>query len=248
MPVYRVIRNSTRNQSTADFYRDSLFIYGNRYQEGVLVNNLGETMQARNGFLVVRNAGTYETATFKFADLADTETVIIAGLTYTASGATLAATVAAAFAGLLAGHTGTGQLAGTLGAYNTSAVLESDSIVFTSTAVGNVTDLAATGTGSVTSTTVIDGTAGTVNGFSPATSANLANIIGVLKITDVDLADAATSEANYCVKGDLDSGLIVLPIGVTLDTIVGGSKSLKDILTDLGFVLFAVTENSKFDN
>lgn len=245
--IYRTIRDSTRNQSTADFYKQNLFVYGNRYVDGVLVNNLGETMEARRGFLVARNAGTFETATFEFAELADTETIIIAGLTYTASGTTSAATVAAAFASLTDGDTGTGQLSGTLTGYNTSAVLETDKIVFNAATVGNKTDLAATGTGSVTSTTIINGSSGTQNGFSPVTPTNLSDVIGVLNIHDTDLEDGQTISANYAINGDLDSSLLVLPIGVYLDSMVG-NKSLKDILTSLGFVLLNVTEGSKFDN
>ena len=245
--VYATQRNATNNQSTLDIHRSDIFLFGNRYAEAVLVNNLGETMEARNGFLVVRNAGTYETATVEFDDLANGETVILAGLTYTASGATNAATVAAAFAGLEAGDAGSGQLSGTLAGYNTGAVQEGRKVVFTATTVGNKTDLEATGTGSVIEITVVNGSSGTENGISPATSANLDDVIGVLKIQDQDIEDAGTKNAHYAFCGDLDSGLLVLPIGVTLDSIVG-SKSLKDILIGLGFVLHNVTETSKFDN
>ena len=245
--IYQTIRNSSKNQSTADYNRENLFIAGNRYQEGTLLNNLGEKMEAKNGFLVTRNQGSFERAAFEFADLANGATVIIAGLTYTASGATLAATVAAAFANRAAGYAGTGTLAGTLTDYSTGPVLQADEVVFTATTVGNKTDLAATGTGSVSTTTIINGAAGTLNAFSPATPANLADVIGVLNVYDVDLEDAETTSAHYAVCGDIDTSLLILPVGATLDTPVG-NKALKDILTGLGFVLFNVVENTKFDN
>lgn len=245
--VYLNQRNATNNQSTGDYHRENIFLYGNRYQEGVLVNNLGEDMHAKDGFLVVRNAGTEETAVVEFADLVNASTVILAGLTYTATGATSAATVAAAFANRAVGYVGSGALSGTLTGYSTGAVTDTDKVVFTATTVGQKTNLAATGTGTVTGITVVDGTSGTAEGISPATSANLANVIGVLKICDQTLVNGATANANYCVSGDLDGGLLVLPAGVSLESIVSG-KSLKDILTGLGFVLFNVTENSNFDN
>jgi hypothetical protein len=77
--------------------------------------------------------------------------------------------------------------------------------------------------------------------------ATLADVIGILKLDDVTLVDTDTAKANYCVSGDIDAGLLKLPAGVTLDTMVGG-KALRDLLTDLGFILNNVTENSKFDN
>ena len=245
--IYTTQRSSTRNQSTQDFERQSLFTFGNRFQEAVLVNKLGETLQAKNGFLVVRNAGTLEIATVEFGALANLETVILAGLTFTASGAKTGAEVAAAFASLAAGTAGTGALSGTLTGYSTGAVQETDKVAFTATTVGNKTDLAATGTGAVTGITIINGTSGTVDGISPATASNIGDVIGILNIDDIDLADAATANAHYAINGDIDSSLLVLPIGVTLDSIISG-KTLKDILTGLGFVINNVIENSKFDN
>ena len=120
--------------------------------------------------------------------------------------------------------------------------------MFTASTVGNKTDLAATGTGTSPTFTIVGGTAGIDEGFSPATSANLASVIGILKIEGQNtLANAATISANYCLSGDIDASMLILPDGVTLDTIVSG-KALKDILTALGFVLNNVTELSKFDN
>ena len=80
----------------------------------------------------------------------------------------------------------------------------------------------------------------------------LVNVIGILKTNmdgSITLADDGTADVNYCYKGDIDASLITLPSGVTLETVpTGAAKNLRDILTDLGIVLFNVTEGSKFDN
>lgn len=247
MSIYATQRNATRNQSTVDYLVQNIFTYGNRYGKGILVNNTGETITATDGFLVVRNAGTFETATVNFADLTNGQTVILAGLTYTATGAVTATTVAQAFANRAVGYVGTGALSGTLTGYATGENT-GENVVFTASTVGPKTDLVATGTGSVTGITIVNGTAGIDEGFSPATSANLANVIGVLKIEGKnEMANGAVLNANYALCGDIDATMLVLPLGVTLDTIVG-SKALKDVLTALGFVLNNVLESTKFDN
>lgn len=146
MSVEATQRNATRNQSTVDFERKNMFLFGNRYQEAVFLNNTGSEETFTAGSLVLRdiaNAGQIKPA--------------IAGAT-------------------------------------------------------------------------------------------LADVIGILAIDGtVVLAAAATAQCNYAIKGDIDASLLQFPATVTLDTVVG-NKTLKDILTDLGFVLFNVTENSKTDN
>lgn len=255
MPIYGTQRNATRNSSTMDFTSQNIFTYGNRYNTGVFINNIGETLNAQDGILVVRNSGTFETATAKFVALTTGQTMIIAGLTYTSTNATTAAQLATAFANLAVGATtgagtATGTYSGTLTGYATGAVQGAslDTVVFTASTVGNKTDLAATGTGTSPTFTIVGGTAGVDEGFSPATSATLANVIGILKIEGQNtMANAASLKANYCISGDIDAGMLILPLGVTLDSIVG-SKALKDVLTAQGFVLNNVTELSNFDN
>ena len=143
-----------------------------------------------------------------------------------------------------------GTYSGTFTGYSTGAVLTNNTVVFTASTVGPKTDLADSGTGADPTITIVNGTAGVDEGFSPATSATLANVIGILKTTAngvTVMADATSMNANYAICGDIDASMLVLPAGVTLDSIVG-SKALKDILTALGFVLNNVTELSKFDN
>lgn len=255
MNIYANQRSASRNQSTVDYNAQNVFTYGNRFTKGLLVNNLGESIDAQDGFLLVRNSGTLETATAKFVALTIGQTMIIGGLTYTSTGASTATQVATAFANLAAGATtgagtATGSYSGTFGAYTTGAVhgTLSDSVLFTATTVGNKTDLAATGTGTAPTIVVINGTSGSADGFSPCTRANLANVIGILKLEGVNtLADGATLSANMCIDGDIDATNLILPDGVTLDTIVG-SKALKDILTSQGFVLNNVIEGTKYNN
>lgn len=256
MPIYATQRGITNNQSTADYLFQNIFTFGNRYNSGVFVNNLGESLDANDGILVVRNSGSFETATAKFVALTAGQTMIIGGLTYTSTGATTAAQLATAFANLAVGATtgagtATGTYSGALAGYSTGAASGAllDTVVFTASTVGQKTNLAASGTGTAPTITVVDGTSGVDEGFSPATSANLANVIGILKVSNgvTTLANGASVNANYCISGDIDASMLILPLGVTLDTVVG-SKALKDVLTALGFVLNNVTEMTKFNN
>lgn len=138
-------RNATRNQSTADFQRKNLFLFGNRYAESIFNNNTAAEITATSGLLVVRD-------------------------------------------------------------------------------VANPTKLI------------------------PATAANLANVVGILNVEgEVPLAVSADLNCNLCLSGDIDASLLTLPATVTLNTVVG-TRLLRDILTGLGFVLFNVVENSKFNN
>lgn len=254
--IYATQRGATNNQSTVDYLSQNIFTFGNRYNKGVFINNLGETLDAQDGILVVRNSGSFETATIKFnaAGLTAAQTQIIGGLTFTSTGVTTQAQLAAAFANLAVGATtgaGTalGTYSGALTGYSTGAVLTNNTVVFTASTVGPKTDLADSGTGADPTITIVNGTAGVDEGFSPATSGTIANTIGILKTTNgiTTMLDAASMNANYATCGDIDATMLVLPNGITLDSVVG-SKAVKDILTALGFVLNNVTEMTKFDN
>ena len=209
MSIYATQRNATNNQSTVDFLVQNIFTYGNRYSKGIFINNLGESLNAQDGILVVRNSGSFETASAKFVGLTAGQTMIIAGLTYTSTGVTTAAQLAAAFANLAVGATtgagtSTGSYSGALAGYSTGAAVGAslDTVVFTASTVGNKTDLTATGTGTSPAFTIVNGSAGVDEGFSPATSATLANVIGILKTTAKVKAngqeiDAETNYSNY---------------------------------------------------
>lgn len=48
-------RNATRNQSTADYESKKIFIFDNRFVEGVFKNNSGGSLTLQTGMLVVRD-------------------------------------------------------------------------------------------------------------------------------------------------------------------------------------------------
>lgn len=182
-----------------------------------------------------------------------TGTGAAAAITNTNSGATTQAQLAAAFSNLLAGATtgpgtGTGSYSGALTGYTTGPAL-SGTVVFESTVTGPVSDLVQTGTGAAATITIVQGTAVIADGLIPVTSSNLANIIGITAMDDsVDLAINQELFINFGVKGGIDATQLVLPSGVTLDTVVG-SKTLKDVLEAIGFHLDNSTvENTKYDN
>jgi hypothetical protein len=82
----------------------------------------------------------------------------------------------------------------------------------------------------------------------PVTADTLAKTVGILNVDgSVEMINAEEINCNLCISGDIDASLLSLPATVTLNTVVG-DKLLKDVLTDLGFVLNNVTENSNFDN
>ena len=79
-----------------------------------------------------------------------------------------------------------------------------------------------------------------------ATSANLADVVGVLLINDTKtLANNATVNAQYLIGGEIDATQLILPSTITLDTVVGTTKFLRDVLSDLGFKLQNIVEHSK---
>lgn len=81
--------------------------------------------------------------------------------------------------------------------------------------------------------------------------ATLTNIVGVISTNGqiTGIANGADTNISYCHGGTVDQGLLILPVGVTLDTVpTGAAKTVGDILKALGFDLEALTEHTKFDN
>lgn len=87
------------------------------------------------------------------------------------------------------------------------------------------------------------------NGVLAATSANLANVIGVAKLDGkVSVEPGSTLPIDICTKGTIDGNLLVLPATVTLNTTVG-TKALTDVLESLGLhVDTSAVEHTNFDN
>tara|TARA_R110000822_G_scaffold123489_2_gene257883 strand:+ start:4778 stop:5224 length:447 start_codon:yes stop_codon:yes gene_type:complete len=100
-------------------------------------------------------------------------------------------------------------------------------------------------------TVVIRDTAAPTKLIPAVAGATLANIVGVIATnSDIeDIADDADVEVPFCHGGTVDQGLLILPAGVTLDTVhTAGAKTVGDILRGLGFELRATVEHTKFDN
>lgn len=254
MGVQITQRGQTRNQSTADFLESHIFIFDNRYQTGLLKNNTTGSLTFQSGIFVARAAGTYETATVTFVALTTGQTMILGGLTYTSTGATTGAQLAAAFANLDAGATtgagtATGTYSGTLTGWATGPA-SGAVVVFTALTPGNVSDLAATGTGTAPSIVIVQGTSATASGLIPVTSSNLANIVGIARIEgSVAVNPSESLQVNYCTHGTVDGNLVILPSGVTWNTVVSTNFELLDIVEGLGIhVDLTSVENTKYDN
>lgn len=86
------------------------------------------------------------------------------------------------------------------------------------------------------------------NAFSLATSANLADVVGVTKVGLFDVSLAASTDLNIavCIKGDIDANGLVLPATVTLNTVVDTTKILRDVLNGVGLNVVNTTEQTKF--
>lgn len=130
---------------------------------------------------VVAVAGATEAVTEVFAALTNGQTLIIAGLTFTAGSAgTTAAQTAAAFANLAsgasAGHSALGTYAGSFTGWNTGAVTATSTVLFTSSTANTAgvgsPSIAGTGaapvgtqvTAGVTTVAAVTGVAGVANG------------------------------------------------------------------------------------
>lgn len=86
----------------------------------------------------------------------------------------------------------------------------------------------------------------TTGQLKSATSSNLADVVGILLINDsITLANNATVNGQYLIGGEIDASQLILPATITLDTVVGTTKFLRDVLTDLGFKLQNIVEHSK---
>jgi flagellin len=154
--------------------------------------------------------GRTETASVLFADMTANQTVVMGGLTFTSTGNTTAANVAAAFANLSEGSKGNvssfGTFSGTLSGF-TSGSVSTSTVVFTSTTAGsNVTSLGNTGTAGAATVTVTDGT-----NYTSATAALLSTNLGGKAITV-----SATSPVDLVFQGGADTST---PNMVTYDAI-----------------------------
>jgi flagellar hook-associated protein 2 len=152
----------------------------------------------------------YETATTTFRALSSGQTIILGGLTFTASaGGATASQVASAFANGSTGRSAgeivnsvlsNGTISGTVGNWDIGSYSTSGSTaLFTSSTVGNVTDLANTGTGTVSIATSNDSLATFVTDYSGS------NGFLTSLVTNQTVAGYALSERESQIQNRLNS-------------------------------------------
>lgn len=186
----------------------SVTVTGTSTTTAVTVNQSAKVTAATGAALVSAVAGVTETGQVQFANLTAGQTIVLAGLTYTApSGGATAAKVAASFANLATISGSVGWTSGAVSGTN------SDTVTFTSTTSNsNVTDLANTGSGALAA--AITETQGAASTASTAATAAKAGITpGVVTITDVNgNASSATianvSLSNYSSGATITSGAL----------------------------------------
>ena len=84
-----------------------------------------------------------------------------------------------------------------------------------------------------------------------AAAASIAAVVGIAAMdNDAVVADAGTQDINICIGGGIAEEGIVLPGGITLDTVIPTTQlTLRDRLNELGFhISSAGMEHTKFDN
>lgn len=80
--------------------------------------------------------------------------------------------------------------------------------------------------------------------------ATLINIVGVISTNDdIEMSDGSDANVTFCHGGVVNKDLLILPSGVTLDTVITDQGiTVGDKLRSLGFDLEGAVENTKFDN
>ena len=169
------------------------------------------TVAKVDGVVAVAETGKVtESAAVTFGAVANADTLIFGGLTFTATSAMTAAQAATIFADLKAGATtgyatAFGTYTGTLAGYNTGSVATGNKVTFTSTTANtNVADLANTGTNAnatvvvtqgaaSTAVDAVEGILGVTNNTVSITDVNSASSTKAGTITTVTLANASAA-------------------------------------------------------
>jgi flagellar hook-associated protein 2 len=187
-----------------------------------------------------------ETAVVNFKDLAAGEEVEVAGLKYTASGATTAAELAAAFADP-AVVPANGAFTGSLSGFSASVTPAGTTLTFTSTtANSNVTDLAVTTSSAQVPDVTISQGSTAVNEMSTITfkdmTAGQSITVGGLKYTSTGVTTAAQVAAAFA---SLQAGAATPPnplTGTFSGTLTGFNAGVSDGSANLSF--FSATAGS----
>jgi len=218
------------------------------------MNKTGLGNMATIATAAVTTAGAFEVNTFTLSStpLAAAETFTLGGLTYTSTGATSLAELAARFANLANGAT-TGSVAG-LGTYSgaftgwSTGAGSTTTIVATSATAGNTGDLVKTGTATPVATLAVtaavtevstvtvaraltEGESLTVGGLT--FTATAANTIAQVAAAFASLSNGATTGAGTA-TGSYSGALAAFSTGAgTGTTIVGTSSTAGSPVTDL---------------
>lgn len=151
-------------------------------------------------------ANIAESAVVAFTDLTAGQTLIMAGLTYTDDGSgTTAEELVALYAGLEDGYVGTGDFSGTLAGYSIEAFNDTSVVFNSTTADASATDVANTGTGTVT-ITIKQGTTTPVG------------VLAGVTVYDVD-ASGGDVDASVYTEASFWADALVWAVDTSVDTI-----------------------------
>ena len=127
------------------------------------------------------------------------------------------------------------------------ALYTSDSLVLYAPKYGDEVVFKHSGTGSLevkSGMLVLRDTTATGQVKTAIAGTTLVDVIGIFLMNDtVTLAAGGTVNGQLLIGGEINADSLILPIGVTLDTVVG-NRFLRNILADKGFVLRNIVEHS----
>ena len=245
----------------ATITQGAIAVVGNATTTTVTVKQdatVGETLATN------KTGGVTETASVKFSALTAGQTLIMGGLTFTASAAMTAAEAAAAFAGLVnnaafavpatipagdtqaAGSAAKGTYTGVFSGW-TSAAASGDTVVFTSTSANAVVaNLANTGSGTVVVTTT-EGKAhdaGASGGVLGVTAGNVTvnDVSGTIKTITIDGVGAVSSTTATSVLETLNLSNAAAAAAMTVaDSAATLALNLEKIGTAAGDAVVTIT-------
>jgi len=222
----------TSNQIFTDFDLSKIFIFGNRFKKASFKNNTGSIDDFAPGTLLARDSSDDT-----IVPLLSTKTGIIANSDLAVATNVLTATRAA-------------------GSYITDGVKVGDIV----TVAGSVGLTGANIAHVITSVTALTWTADFTLADATASTAGTSEFNGILGLNIpagilqsdiVQLADAATlTNQSFCVAGDVARAKIIFqsPDAFTTVVLKGGSRSLEDLLNDIGIRPIVTDELTAADN
>lgn len=235
----------TTASTNSKIVQGAVTVTGSDVTTSVTVNQTAKVAAANT---VAAVTAVTETTSVVFSNLTAGQTLIVGGLTFTSTGATTAAQVAAAFANLTNGATsGTsilGTYTGTFTGWSTGAATGTGSttVVFTSSAAGNVADLAFTGTGQTAPATAVPALTKTDGVAAVTANAGTGGVdTGVVQITDKDYSTGVNSITTATINGYKTASYVKSDALTTLSLANSDSAATFDVYnntaTTLAFTL-----------